>query len=181
MFQNRLQKLWNQSLTAEGAGAESLPLQGIWKQSLLWAERESAKTQQVIHIHHRAAFWVWPNRWCGLASQAELHMDQELLFWNIIFQKTKISSLLMLWKRSVLNFYHNFIANMRFCQFHEHLWWIFSRVANLSFKDWRAIALSIRFFFPWSSGISSSISLLNRKLGLHTYVWWSWFEPNFHC
>ncbi len=56
MFQNRLQKLWNQSLTAEGAGAESLALQGIWKQSLLWAERECAKTQQVIHIHHRAAF-----------------------------------------------------------------------------------------------------------------------------
>lgn len=56
MFQNRLQKLWNQSLTAEGAGAESLALQGIWKQSLLWAERGCAKTQQVIHIHHRAAF-----------------------------------------------------------------------------------------------------------------------------
>jgi hypothetical protein len=54
MFQNRLQKLWNQSLTAEGAGAESLALQGIWKQSLSWAERGCAKTQQVIH--HRAAF-----------------------------------------------------------------------------------------------------------------------------
>jgi len=46
-FPNRLQKLWSQSLMAEGAGAESLVLKGFWKQSLVWAERGRT---QAIHF-----------------------------------------------------------------------------------------------------------------------------------
>jgi hypothetical protein len=37
------------------------------------------------------------------------------------------------------------------------------------------------FFSLDHQGLAPAFHLLNRKLGLHTYVWWSWFEPNFHC
>jgi hypothetical protein len=44
MFRGRLEQLWNQSLMPEGASVESSVSQEIWKQSLLWAERQRAKS-----------------------------------------------------------------------------------------------------------------------------------------
>jgi hypothetical protein len=47
-FGGRLEQLWNQSLMPEGASVESSVWQEIWKQSLLWAERQRAKSTHFL-------------------------------------------------------------------------------------------------------------------------------------
>jgi hypothetical protein len=128
-FPNRLQKLWSQSLMAERAGAESLVLKGFWKQSLVWAERGRTKA-----IHFQLA----PNKLSTSDIQQLCEFDlMDDVAWNTIkssraacgpgtfvleyyFSEDKDLQFVYVMTK-VYSQLPSFIANMRSCQFHEHL------------------------------------------------------------
>jgi hypothetical protein len=129
-FPNRLQKLWSQSLMAEGAGAESLVLKGFWKQSLVWAERGRTKA-----IHFQLA----PNELSTSDIQQLCEFDlMDDVAWNTIkssraacgpgtfvleyYFSGKIKDLQFVYVMTkVYSQLPSLIANMRSCQFHKHL------------------------------------------------------------
>jgi hypothetical protein len=128
-FPNRLQKLWSQSLMAEGAGAESLVLKGYWKQSLVWAERGRT---QAIH------FQLAPDNLSTSDIQQLCEFDlMDDVAWNTIkssravcgpgtfvleyyFSEGKALQFVYVMTK-VYSQLPSFIANMRSCQFHKHL------------------------------------------------------------